>query len=149
MSLPDDNKFSYSPVADEDTSGINWVDVNKFSPQLEGDFGEIENDYVDFKYNEDFLVQELMHYIEDTYDQHYSQGNFQATEFIIDGGHGMGFALGNVLKYAQRYGKKGSAEDARKDLMKVLHYGIIALYVHDKEHPRITISDNLTGEEIK
>jgi hypothetical protein len=86
----------------------------------------------DFKYNEPALVQELMDYIEDTYDQHYSQNKFQTTEFVIDTGHGMGFALGNVLKYAQRYGKKGTNEDARKDLLKVLHYAIIALYVHDE-----------------
>ena len=63
---------------------------------------------------------------------HYSKEKFQAAEFIIDGGHGTGFCIGNILKYAQRYGKKGSREDARKDLMKVLHYGIIALYNHDK-----------------
>ena len=35
------------------------------------------------------------------------------------------------MKYAQRYGKKGTSDDARKDLLKVLHYGIIQLYVHD------------------
>lgn len=87
-----------------------------------------------YKYNEPELVQELMDYIDATYDQHYSQNKFQATEFIIDGGHGMGFALGNVLKYAQRYGKKGTAEDARKDLLKVLHYAIISLYVHDENN---------------
>ena len=37
------------------------------------------------------------------------------------------------MKYAQRYGKKGSRDDARKDLLKVLHYGIIQLFVHDFE----------------
>jgi len=88
---------------------------------------------IEYKYNEPELVQELMDYIDATYDQHYSQNKFQATEFIIDGGHGMGFALGNVLKYAQRYGKKGSSEDARKDLQKVLHYALIQLYVHDHD----------------
>ena len=41
----------------------------------------------------------------------------------------MGFALGNVLKYAQRYGKKDGAN--RKDLMKILHYALIALHQHD------------------
>lgn len=88
----------------------------------------------DYKYNEPALVQELMDYIDDTYDQHYSQNKFQTTEFVIDNGHGIGFTLGNVLKYAQRYGKKGTAEDARKDLLKVLHYAIIALYVHDEQN---------------
>lgn len=87
---------------------------------------------IDYKYNENELVYELMSYIDDTYGEHYSQNNFQATEFIIDGGHGMGFSIGNILKYAQRYGKKDGFN--RKDLMKVLHYAIIAMYVHDKEH---------------
>jgi hypothetical protein len=85
----------------------------------------------DYKYDEDVLVNELMNYIESTYNQHYSMDKIQSTEFIIDAGHGIGFTIGNIIKYAQRYGKKGSNEDARKDLMKVLHYGIMALYVHD------------------
>ena len=88
----------------------------------------------DYKYNEPALVQELMDYIDETYDEHYSQNKFQTTEFVIDQGHGIGFTIGNVLKYAQRYGKKGTAEDARKDLLKVLHYAIIALYIHDEDN---------------
>jgi hypothetical protein len=95
-----------------------------------------------FKYNEPALVQELMDYIESTYGQHYSQNKFQTTEFVIDGGHGIGFTIGNILKYAQRYGKKGSADDARKDLMKVLHYGIMALYVHDLNNVKEVNNEN-------
>ena len=72
-------------------------------------------------------------YIDSTYGQHYAKDKFQATEFIVDGGHGTGFCIGNVLKYAQRYGKKGTAEDARKDLMKVLHYALMQMYVHDND----------------
>ena len=83
----------------------------------------------DYKYNEGVLIEELQHYIDQTYGQHYSQNKYQATEFIIDGGHGMGFCIGNILKYAQRYGKKDGTN--RKDLLKVLHYAIIALHVHD------------------
>ena len=41
--------------------------------------------------------------------------------------------MGNILKYAQRYGHKGTPEDWRKDLLKVIHYAIIAMHVHDKE----------------
>jgi hypothetical protein len=73
----------------------------------------------------------LTSYINSTYDQHYSLNQYQATEFIIDDGHGEGFCIGNVLKYAQRYGKKGGKN--RADLMKVLHYGLIQLYIHDME----------------
>ena len=87
---------------------------------------------IDYKYAEDRILKELKEYVDQTYSQHYSQNKYQATEFILDSGHGEGFCIGNILKYAQRYGKKGSREDARKDLMKVLHYGIIALYNHDK-----------------
>ena len=88
---------------------------------------------INYKFNEKELIKEFQEYIDSTYSGHYSKDNFQATEFIIDGGHGTGFCIGNVLKYAQRYGKKGMASDARKDLMKVLHYALIQLYVHDVE----------------
>jgi len=84
-----------------------------------------------YKYNEDKALQEIAAYIDKTYGEHYSQNKYQATEFIIDGGHGTGFCIGNVLKYAQRYGNKGTTEDWRKDLMKVIHYTIIQLHVHD------------------
>ena len=85
----------------------------------------------DYKYNEGELIAELKEYVDATYGEHYSLNKFQATEFIIDAGHGDGFCLGNVMKYAQRYGKKDGYN--RKDLLKVLHYALIELYVHDKE----------------
>ena len=88
---------------------------------------------INYKFDEDYYCYELLDYIKETYGTHYATDKFQATEFIIDGGHGEGFCIGNILKYAQRYGKKGSRQDARKDLMKVLHYAIIQLYVHDLE----------------
>ena len=85
----------------------------------------------DYKFNEGSLIEEFKQYIDSTYTSHYAKEKFQATEFIIDGGHGTGFCIGNVLKYAQRYGKKGNSSDARKDLMKVLHYALIQLHIHD------------------
>ena len=88
---------------------------------------------ISYKYSEDRIFKELKEYIDKTYDQHYSQNKYQSTEFIIDSGHGTGFCIGNILKYAQRYGKKGTREDARKDLLKVIHYGIMALHNHDKQ----------------
>lgn len=94
---------------------------------------------IDYKFNEEVLINEFKKYIDSTYESHYSKDKFQATEFIIDGGHGTGFCIGNVLKYAQRYGKKGSPEDSRKDLLKVLHYALIQLYLHDQEHLKLDI----------
>ena len=91
---------------------------------------------IEYKYNEGELLQEITDYINKTYGEHYSQNKYQATEFIIDGGHGVGFTIGNILKYAQRYSHKGTPEDWRKDLLKVIHYAIIALHVHDLEHKK-------------
>ena len=84
---------------------------------------------IDYKFSEDTLIDELGKYVSETYSQHYNKNKFQATEFIIDGGHGEGFCIGNILKYAQRYGKKDGHN--KNDLMKVLHYGLIALHVHN------------------
>jgi len=95
---------------------------------------------INYKYNEDELIAELKGYIDATYAQHYSQGKIQTTEVVIDQGHGTGFCMGNILKYAQRYGKKGeTAEQWRKDLLKVLHYGVIQLYIHDRENAERSI----------
>lgn len=102
---------------------------------------------IKYKYNEGDLLRQVTEYVNSTYDEHYSQNKFQATEFIIDGGHGVGFTIGNIMKYAQRYSHKGTPDDWRKDLMKVIHYAIIALYVHDKEQ-QITLSDSLDVVKI-
>ena len=92
----------------------------------------VKNETIDYKYNEDNILKELQEYIDNTYSQHYSHKNFQATEFVIDSGHGEGFCIGNIMKYAQRYGKKNGKD--RKDLLKVIHYGIMALYNHDLDN---------------
>ena len=92
----------------------------------------VQKQKIDYKYNEDNILKELQEYIDNTYSQHYSHKNFQATEFVIDSGHGEGFCIGNIMKYAQRYGKKNGKD--RKDLLKVIHYCIMALYNHDIEN---------------
>ena len=46
-----------------------------------------------YKFDEDRYLEELYKYIENTYKEHYSKNKFQATEFIIDSGHGEGFCL--------------------------------------------------------
>lgn len=85
----------------------------------------------DYKFGEDQYLEELKVYIDTTYKSHYAQSKFQATEVIIDLGHGAGFMMGNVLKYAQRYGHKAGKN--RQDILKVLHYAIMMLHVHDME----------------
>ena len=99
----------------------------------------VKKEKINYKYNEDNILKELQEYIDNTYSQHYSHKNFQATEFIIDSGHGEGFCIGNILKYGQRYGKKNGKD--RKDLLKVIPYGIMSLYVHDLHNENKELND--------
>ena len=89
---------------------------------------------MDYKFNERRHIIELKEYIDGTYGEHYASDKYQATDVIIDSGHGEGFCMGNILKYAQRYGKKDGKN--KNDLMKVIHYAMIQLsqdhYNNDK-----------------
>ena len=81
------------------------------------------------KFNEDKVLVWVENYIRETYDAHYSKNKIQTTEFVFDADHGEGFCIGNIIKYAQRYGKKDGYNE--KDLLKIVHYAIILL---GKEH---------------
>tara|TARA_R100001163_G_C5043386_1_gene181104 strand:- start:247 stop:522 length:276 start_codon:yes stop_codon:yes gene_type:complete len=86
---------------------------------------------IEYKFQERRNIIELKEYIDETYGEHYASDKYQATDVIIDSGHGEGFCMGNILKYAKRYGNKNGKN--KKDLLKLLHYGIIMLDIHDKE----------------
>ena len=75
---------------------------------------------MNYKFKEDKILNEIKSYIGNTYSQHYSKG------MIIDAGHGEGFCIGNIMKYAMRCGKKDEKE---KELLKIIHYAIIAIYI--------------------
>jgi len=83
---------------------------------------------IKYKFNEDKILREIKNYVDSTYDQHYASGKYQATDMIIDAGHGESFSIGNIMKYAMRCGKK---DEKKKELMKIVHYAIIALYIED------------------
>ena len=86
----------------------------------------LKTHHIDYKFNEGKIMQEIEQYVDKTYTSHYAQDvTKQATETIIDQGHGTGFCMGNILKYAQRYGKKEGKN--KNDLLKVIHYAIIQL----------------------
>ena len=87
---------------------------------------------IDYKFNEGEILKEIQKYVDSTYELHYATGKIQSTEFILDTGHGLGFTIGNIIKYAQRYGKKDGFN--KKDLLKVIHYAIIALSIHKGEY---------------
>lgn len=112
-----DDSYLYPPTGEYDYS------ADDFTVSIQDD--------IEYAFNEKALLEEMQEYIDSTYDAHYSQDKYQSTEIIEDMGHGMGFALGNVIKYCQRYGKKNGFN--RDDLKKVIHYGIIALAMHDRK----------------
>ena len=78
-----------------------------------------------YKFKENIILEDVKKYIDKTYQSHYAQTQKQTTEIIVDQGHGTGFCMGNILKYAQRYGKKDGHN--KNDLLKVIHYAIIQL----------------------
>ena len=82
------------------------------------------------KYNEDLILKEISEYISNTYKGHYSVGNVQTLDLIDSVGDAEAFCRSNVLKYASRYDRKGSA---RKDIIKIIHYGILLLHFSDKQ----------------
>ena len=88
-----------------------------------------------WKYNEEAIVKELLEYIRGTYTQHYSAGDqkIQTLDLIEACGDGEAFCRSNILKYASRYDKKGTA---RRDIMKILHYAVLLMNYNDKNAVR-------------
>ena len=81
------------------------------------------------KYNEDEILKEMSDYVSNTYRGHYSVGNVQTLDLIDSVGDAEAFCRSNVLKYASRYDRKGTA---RKDIIKIIHYGLLLLHFNDK-----------------
>jgi hypothetical protein len=117
------------------------------SLDLYGDYGEdhisfdfdmtTSNNPNRFKYSEERILKELTDYISSTYNQHYSAGDdaVQTLDLIEACGDGESFCRSNILKYASRYDKKGTA---RRDIMKILHYAVLLMHFNDKNAKRET-----------
>ena len=103
---------------------VNKMSANDYIRELEKKHMR-EHKTSHYKFSENEILFDIKSYIDDTYSSHYAQEPKQATELIIENGHGEGFCIGNIIKYAQRYGKKEGHNKA--DLMKVIHYAIIQL----------------------
>ena len=90
-----------------------------------------------YKYSEEEILKELSDYISATYNQHYSAGDekIQTLDLIEACGDGEAFCRSNILKYASRYDKKGTA---RRDILKILHYAVLLLHFNDKNTQRET-----------
>ena len=84
-----------------------------------------------YKYNEDKILQEVKDYISDTYRAHYNSGSGIQTLDLIDScGDAAAFCRSNILKYASRYDKKGSA---KMDLKKIIHYAVLLYHFTTKD----------------
>lgn len=88
-----------------------------------------------WKYNENEILKELTGYITATYNQHYSSDKIQTLDLIESCGDGEAFCRSNILKYASRYDKKGTA---RRDILKIMHYAVLLMYFNDKNTPTET-----------
>ena len=97
----------------------------------------MNNDSNRYKYDEDTILKELQDYISGTYNAHYSAGDdkIQTLDLIEACGDGEAFCRSNILKYASRYDKKGTA---RRDIMKILHYAVLLMHFNDKNAQRET-----------
>ena len=82
------------------------------------------------KYNEKEILNEISDYISNTYSAHYSQNDGVQTLDLIDAiGDAEAFCRSNILKYASRYDKKGTAKN---DIFKVVHYAVLLLHFNNK-----------------
>ena len=60
------------------------------------------------KYNEEQIIKEIAEYVNNTYDEHYSEGEVQTLDFIDACGDAPAFCRSNILKYASRYIKNNT-----------------------------------------
>ena len=122
IQFPNQTESIFEMYMGEGTGNIDLITESKGTP---------------WKYNEEEILKELLEYIRGTYSQHYSAGDdkIQTLDLIEACGDGEAFCRSNILKYASRYDKKGTA---RRDIMKSLHYAVLLLNFNDKNAKRET-----------
>ena len=113
--------------------------MDEITINMEGSFVDFNKSHpvIPWKYNEEEILKELLEYVRGTYNQHYSAGDdkIQTLDLIEACGDGESFCRSNILKYASRYDKKGTA---RRDIMKILHYAVLLMHFNDKNAKRET-----------
>ena len=91
------------------------------------------------------VAKEVQDYINSTYSGHYSSGGVQTLDLIDAVGDAEAFCRSNILKYASRYDRKGSA---RKDIIKVCHYAVLLLHFNDKTARAQALNDGTTSFSV-
>ena len=122
---------------DQDALGTLSLYESSGSDSISFDLNMPETKNNKYKYSEDVILKELTDYIAGTYNQHYSVGDdkIQTLDLIEACGDGESFCRSNILKYASRYDKKGTA---RRDILKILHYAVLLMHFNDKNAQRET-----------
>jgi predicted Ser/Thr protein kinase len=122
------------------TNAWSLLHETMFGPEDEHNltiYAPMNNNPNRYKYDEESILKELSDYISGTYNAHYSAGDdkIQTLDLIEACGDGEAFCRSNILKYASRYDKKGTA---RRDIMKILHYAVLLMHFNDKNAKRET-----------
>jgi len=78
------------------------------------------------KYNESEILKHLEEYIDGTYSQHYTNGDFQIQDLFEEIGIAEEFCRGAAIKYLIRFGKKNGKNSL--DLLKAMHYMVLMFH---------------------
>ena len=126
--------FEYTP---EPSTGNVEITADGFvwPKQKTEDAKDLKKGRTVFKYNEDKILEEVKEYISGTYRAHYNASNgIQTLDLIESCGDGAAFCRGNILKYASRYNKKGSAT---MDIKKIIHYAVLLYHFYGLDQETI------------
>ena len=94
----------------------------------------------DWRYGEGEILRDLEDHIKKTYSSHYTSENLEKIQTIDVFAHRgtLGStSIDNAIKYLMRYGKKDGKNE--KDLIKALHYLILATAFERKNKPRESV----------
>ena len=109
----------------EETGGFEWTPGSPWPP------GEptytIAEGSPEYKYNDDEILDSMKEYIGKTYSKHYSN-KIQTLDLIDSVGDASAFCRSNILKYASRYDKKGTA---KLDIQKIIHYAVLLYHFEE------------------
>lgn len=88
----------------------------------------MDNKIKKYKYAENFILDEMMEYIDKTYGEHYkTTEETECFDAWVALGSASSTSRDTALKYLWRYGKKDG--NNKKDLLKAMHYIMLCLYV--------------------
>ena len=122
---------------------VDLADIDDMYAHQFNDYDTMDMDFYEpkrahyYKYHEEEILKDIEEYVSLTYQGHYTGTkhefrNVQTIDLMASRDLAPHFCQANILKYGSRYGSKNGKD--KKDLLKVIHYGIIALYVNKLEN---------------